>query len=169
MDFSAYQTQLIKTILSELSGFLIILLFVLLYMFKSEKSSAAKGTQKMRKRSKKAEEDVLAVDVFALLYPLMFIVFAIHIISPIAKDIRSKCYIQVHGEYQTEIRRGTRYEGTTKYVIMTTDDGQEVHLDFSKGIDMDDFPENETYGTAIYAENSKYILEFIPDEPADNK
>lgn len=42
-------------------------------------------------------------------------------------------------------------------------------MDFSKGINMDDFPENGTYGTAVYAENSKYLLDFIPDEPADDK
>lgn len=97
------------------------------------------------------------------------VILAIIKVAPIIKDVVGEHYDWVRGEYQTEIRHGNRYNGTTKYIIMTMDDGQEVHLDFSKGIDMEDFPENGTYGTAVYAENSKYLLDFIPDEPADDK
>lgn len=172
MDYSEYSTQLIKTIIAECAELIFFLPFVLMHIFSGEKTSKNIRTARTAKKKnalKKVEEETLAGDLGVLAYFILIIVYAINVL-PIVQDIMGNCYDCMHGEYQIETAPSNASGSTpTKWVIMTTDDGEEVRLNFSKGIDMDDFPENGTYGTAVYAENSKYLLEFIPDEPLDNK
>lgn len=155
MYFSAYSIQLLKTIIPQcllvIIGLHPFILTNLDYPKSKKRSKAAKAARKRELR-----------DFYAalLLACVALVIYTAIVVAPCIKDIAGEHYSCLHGEYQKK---------TSARAVIIADDGEEVHLDFSKGIDMDDFPENGTYGTAVYAENSKYLLEFIPDEAIDEK
>ena len=63
--------------------------------------------------------------------------------------------------------QGNQKVVATEWVVITTDDGARIALDYPRGKDLSELPDDTCYGTVWYSENSHYILEFIPDEPTD--
>ncbi len=89
---------------------------------------------------------------------------------PIIKDIDSESYVCVHGEYY--MYNFTYSADRDRDIQVKLDSGEVIQmllpkrLEFPR-IDTERFPVGRYTGTVWYAENSHYILEFIPDEPTD--
>ena len=100
---------------------------------------------------------------------MLVVFFVINIVDtfPIIKDAVGQNYVCVKGEYSIEHARQSKGGGATEWVVITTDDGARIALDYPRGKDLSELPDDTCYGTVWYSENSHYILEFIPDEPTD--
>ena len=86
-------------------------------------------------------------------------------VIPIIQDISGECYSSAHGEYTIEVTRQTNSSPRTEWIILISDDGEKIVLRFpKKGEDLIDIPEEGGSGTIWYSENSKCILDYIPDE-----
>lgn len=89
---------------------------------------------------------------------------------PALKDIKAESYVCVHGEYYMYNYNYRADRDGEIYV--TLDNGEIIGMHLPKRlklprIDEERFPSGKYMGTVWYAENSHYILEFIPDEPTD--
>ena len=159
MDFSEYTVWLLKTALAYWIVFAIIMPFFLagelIYM-----------TSK-KKMTKKENGEWQQINNIAIGMLVVFFVINIVDTFPIIKDAVGQNYVCVKGEYSIEHARQSKGGGATEWVVITTDDGARIALDYPRGKDLSELPDDTCYGTVWYSENSHYILEFIPDEPTD--
>lgn len=160
MDFSEYTVWLLKTALAYWIVFAIIMPFFLagelIYMNSKKKMTKAEN------RSKQQQSDIM---IFLL---ILVVVYCLINSLPILKDCIEKNYTMAHGEYIIETAPAAKSGlSPTEWVVITTDDGARIVLDYPRGKDLSELPDDTCYGTVWYSENSHYILEFIPDEPAD--
>lgn len=89
---------------------------------------------------------------------------------PAVNDILNESYVCIHGEYYM-YNFNYRYDDDNA-VQVTSDSGTTTGMILPRKwgsllIDKERFPSGRYIGTVWYSENSKFILEFIPDE-ADN-
>lgn len=159
MDFSEYTVWLLKTALAYWIVFAIIMPFFpageLIYM------------NSKKKMTKKENGEWQQINNIAIGMLVVFFVINIVDTFPIIKDAVGQNYVCVKGEYSIEHARQSKGGGATEWVVITTDDGARIALDYPRGKDLSELPDDTCYGTVWYSENSHYILEFIPDEPAD--
>lgn len=152
MDFSAYTDILIDSIASWLMVLSVAALFFLPGLVIYERKAS--------QRKEKAEwKEIAGLGVCAFLIVLVIVLFNT---IPAVIDIANENYVSVHGEYFTSHR--TR---DNVYAHVTTDDGEQLDLStpFGGGVIQNDYVLlGEHQGTIWYAEKSKYILEYIPDE-----
>ena len=121
-----------------------------------------KKMTKAENRSKQQQSDIM---IFLL---ILVVVYCLINSLPILKDCIEKNYTMAHGEYIIETAPATKSGlSPTEWVVITTDDGARIVLDYPRGKDLSELPDDTCYGTVWYSENSHYILEFIPDEPTD--
>lgn len=124
---------------------------------------------KITKKKLSNDTDVLLQDVavlFAGIY-LIFVFVACSDVIPIFKDVLGENYLCAHGEYTMKETSYNRSGDTAPLITMITDDGDVVKVWYLSGVDT--LSEEGGTGTIWYSENSEYILDFIPDEPADEK
>lgn len=106
---------------------------------------------------------------FAILAVVVVILYAGVVAAkclPAIKDIENESYVCVHGEYYMFNYNYRSDKDSSIYV--TLDNGEKIDLILPKRleiprIDAERFPSGKIMGTVWYAENSHYILEFIPD------
>lgn len=153
MDFSEYTDILLDSIASWLMVLAVAALFFLpgLVICLREKNLSRKEKSEMK--------EIAGLGVFAFLIVLVIVLFNT---IPAVIDIANENYVSVHGEYFTSHR-----ERDNVYAYVTTDDGEQLDLStpFGGGVMQNDYVLwGEHEGTIWYAEKSKCILDFIPDE-----
>lgn len=98
---------------------------------------------------------------------IALIIYSIFILisdtCPIINDITHSQYVCISGTYSVE-NSASRGDNRTEWVVISTVDGKRIALNYPAGIDHDKLPYSSCHGTVWYSENSKFILEFIPDE-----
>lgn len=159
MDFSEYTVWLLKTALAYWIVFAIIMPFFL--------SGELIYMNSKKKMTKKENGEWQQINNIAIGMLVVFFVINIVDTFPIIKDAVGQNYVCVKGEYSIEHARQSKGGGATEWVVITTDDGARIALDYPRGKDLSELPDDTCYGTVWYSENSHYILEFIPDEPTD--
>ncbi len=128
----------------------------LIYMHSKRKMTKAEN-----RRRQQMNNEILLLLIGIAIYSLIESV-------PILKDCIEKNYTSVYGEYTIETAPASKSGiSPTEWVVITTDNGERIVLDYPRGKVASELPDDTCYGTALYAENSHYILEFIPDEPTD--
>lgn len=159
MDFSEYTVWLLKTAFAYWIVFAIIMPFFLAGEFIYVNSK--------KKMTKKENREWQQINNIAI--GMLAVFFVINIVDtfPIIKDTVGQHYVCIKGEYSIEHARQSKGGGATEWVVITTDDGARIVLDYPRGKDLSELPNDTCYGTVWYSENSHYILEFIPDEPTD--
>lgn len=161
MDFSAYTAVMLKTFFGKWIIFVIMLPICIanefFYLHSKKKMTKAEN------RSKQQQSDIM---IFLL---ILVVVYCLINSLPILKDCIEKNYTMAHGEYTIETAPATKSGlSPTEWVVITTDDGARIVLDYPRGKDLSELPDDTCYGAVWYSENSHYILEFIPDEPENN-
>lgn len=154
MDFSEYTKLLIRAALVDWVViafiFAIVIIDDLLYVHSGKKV----------KRDKEHEN-------LSSLAIILLIIYSIYTFFsdtyPIIKDIVCHSYVYVSGEYST-VHYPASKTNNHCWINITTDDGEIIILHYPSMIDADDFPADDCYGTALYSESSKIILEFIPSD-----
>ena len=152
MDFSEY-TKILKDCIT----YYLVILAVLAPFFLSAEIICLRSKKLGRKKKRKAEKEA-NIGVFGFILVLALISYAT---IPAAIDMVNENYVSVHGEYYTSKGR------LRTDVYVTTDDGEKISLTVPNGggvMKNGNVPSGEHTGTIWYAEKSKYILEFIPDE-----
>lgn len=147
MDVTLYAHMLIKNLLFWWGCFT----FVVIIAVASEKSYLKGGKRKDAEKKKRISANI------GWLLSLVAFGYCLYLTIPTVMDISHNDYISVHGEFNTQ---------KMKYQISTwivTDEGESISLKMPNG-SSNMFPNGENSGTIWYAENSKYVLEFIPDE-----
>lgn len=125
-----------------------------------------KSTRKMSK--KEIADTQSAIDVLAIALILMFLVNAYESV-PVIKDIIGQHYVTAHGEYSYQKLPYSKFQ-KDYYEHTLVSNNDELHLrSVGQLFSYSDYYETPQIGTVWYAENSHIILEFIPDESADNK
>ncbi len=157
MDFSGYTVIMLKTFFGKWLLFLLMLFLCVLFEF-----TCGRSDKKMTKAERKSIEDISVMHFFLLIF---VVIFCLYESLPILKDCIGKDYTTVYGEYTTESAPASKTGGRTHWVIITSDDGTKIELEYPRGTDLSELPDEPCYGTAWYSERSHYILEFIPDEP----
>lgn len=161
MDFSAYTDMLWSTVSFELKFLAVIVVICLIpeiwYMTTKIKMKRSEG---------KTWEDICTGFI------LVAIFFCCYIGSdavPIIKDIVGEHYLSAHGKYTIEVAPASKGSPRREMIILITDDGEKLVLDYTKdGSEIIGLPEDGGSGTVWYSENSKRILEYIPDEPSED-
>ena len=69
-------------------------------------------------------------------------------------------------QYTIEVAPATKTSPRTEFVVLLTDEGEKIALEYPKN--GEGVPEDGGSGTIWYSENSKLILEYIPDEPSED-
>ena len=161
VELSEYTLIMLKTFLSKWIIFAIMLPICVanefFYMHSKKKMT------KSENRSKQQQSDMM---IFVL---ILVIIYCLYNSLPILKDCIEKNYISVHGEYTVETAPATRSGlSPTEWVVITGDDGTRIALDYPRGKNLSELPDDTCYGTVWYSENSHIILEFIPDESTDS-
>ena len=160
MDFSGYTATLIKTLLSQWELFAIIA-----PLFLIEEITYMRSKKKMSKKENKDRQQLSTIMVLAFIgITIMCVVRT----TPIIIDLVGEHYISEHGEYSIHTAPRSRSTADTEWVVLTTDSGDEVVLHYLWSEALSELPDDTCYGTVWYSENSHYILDFIPDESADN-
>lgn len=160
MDFSAYTDLLWGTVLFDLKIIAIIAPFCL-----APEIIYLRSKIKMTKNGNKMWQSISTFMICCLLF---FCIDCASITIPILRDVTDMNYISAHGEYTVE--RYSRVVGSRSvWIIVITDDGERISLGYPKnGEELIDLPKDGGRGTIWYSKNFSYILDFIPDEPADD-
>ena len=130
------------------------------YVGDKKKASYCKG--KRAKKVKFFDEYFVLVAICLTLATAL----AVHNTVTILNDLHDDSYICVHGEYYV---RGGELYGRNSSVHIYTEDGS-ILLERPKTLEgfgqyeRENFPVGRCYGTVWYAEHSKIILSFTPDE-----
>ena len=106
-------------------------------------------------RNKKLTDGAIG-SIFVLVLVLGFLAY---ITVPSAIDIANFSYCSVHGNFKV-LRKSSYID-----ILVDSDDGDDFSLTVPVGsfLMRDNIPDNEFSGTVLYAENSKYVLQYIPD------
>lgn len=161
MDFSAYTDILWNTVSFQLKFLSVIVVICLIpeiwYMTTKIKMKRSEG---------RTWEDIstgfILVAIFLCCYVLPSVV-------PMIKDIAVEHYLSAHGQYTIEVAPASKGSPRREMIILITDDGEKLVLDYTKdGSEIIGLPEDGGSGTVWYSENSKRILEYIPDEPSED-
>ncbi len=158
MDFSAYTDILWNTVSFQLKFLSVIVVICLIpeiwYMTTKIKMKRSEG---------RTWEDIstgfILVAIFLCCYVLPSVV-------PMIKDIAGEHYLSAHGQYTIEVAPATKTSPRTEFVVLLTDEGEKIALEYPKN--GEGVPEDGGSGTIWYSENSKLILEYIPDEPSED-
>ena len=158
MNFQEFNSLLIDGIIEKWIIFLIVLVIAVAWdqWYIHEKNCTKKETEEMR----------LSADFLMLVAVGVFIFVAIATI-PMARDVINEDYIEVHGEYR--LSPHWYKSSVNRWVHITQDDGSKIDIKFPGYFHGQSklFPSGEFEGTVWYANNSKVIVAFIPDEPID--
>ena len=160
MDYSEYTSWLLKTALLYWGIFIVVAPLLLAGEFFYMHSK-----KKMTKKQHKDRQQLnnLGIGVLALIF-----IRTAMATFPIFADVIGEHYVCDRGEYTIEYGSQTRTGGATEWVVINTYDGDRIVLNYPRGKDLSTLPYETSYGTVWYSENSHYILEFIPDEPAED-
>ncbi len=169
MKFYEYSQLLEENILANAQGSLIIavlLIAVIIFDWIIDKTLLANESTDGHKRRKK-------MMIGAAIIIAIEVALTVKRCWPVTADIKNESYVCVHGEYYMFNYNYRNDRDGDIYV--TLDNGETVGMYLPKyltrfkvpSIDEERFPSGKHMGTVWYAENSHYILEFIPDEPTD--
>ena len=158
--------QLLKSTLGvSWLEFGLLFLFIALLKFIDivcSKKRACNGKSKKSNTKKSLETyEILSIGLLTLAA-----VLTIHGTVNILADLHDDSFICIHGEYYV---RGGELHGKNSSVHIYTEDGL-IQLDRPKTLEgfgqyeRENFPVGRCYGTVWYAEHSKIILSFIPDD-----
>lgn len=116
------------------------------------------------KRKARGKKKLLLWASVLLIADLLFFTYKC---LPATKDLHSQSYVSIHGEYYMYNFNYSIDKDTNLQV--TLDDGSIMHMYIPRRpqhhmIDSERFPAGRYMGTIWYAEHSKVILEFIPDD-----
>ncbi len=158
MNFPEFNSLLINGMIEKWIIFLIVLVVAVAcdMWYIHERNCTKKENEEMR----------LSVNFLMLITAVVFVCVAVATI-PMARDVINEDYIEVHGEYS--LSPDWNKSSVNRWVHITKDDGSKIDIKFpgySHG-ESKLFPSGEFTGTVWYAKNSKVIVAFIPDEPAD--
>lgn len=108
-------------------------------------------------------------DVLLVMALTIAAVFLIQDTATILTDLHNDSYVCVYAEYDVSGSPLHLYYGKNSSVDIYTDDGL-IHLKRPKTFEgfgqyeRENFPEGRCYGTIWYAEHSRIILSFTPDD-----
>lgn len=166
MNFYEYSQILKETILSNGQGCLIIaalLIAIIVFDWVIDKTLLTnEGTDGNKRRKKMMIGAAIIIAIDVALYAEKCL--------PAMNDIKNESYVRVHGEYYMYNYNYRADRDGDIYVTLNS--GEIIGMYLPKRlelprIDEERFPSGKYMGTVWYAENSHYILEFIPDEPTD--
>lgn len=154
MDFSGYTNILLDSVAEKF----IILAIVGIFFLPGEISHL-----KSKLLNRKEEEEAGKGEHLLAFCFIVALVIVLSNAIPEIIDIANENYVSVHGEYYAESGHGS-------YIYVTTDDGEQLDLSLPFGSGVKGVIENdyvlwgEHEGTIWYAEKSKRMLQYIPDE-----
>ena len=113
----------------------------------------------LRKRKSSRNKKLTDGAIGSILVLALVLGFLAYITVPSAIDIANSEYSSVHGDFKV-LRKSSYID-----ILVHSDDGADFSLTVPLGsfLMRDNIPDGEFSGTVFYAENSQYVLRYVPD------